>query len=555
MDQKTSRALLQHEPRHQLPRRTTPSAWRSALRWRRTTIIWWASVVALPAAVSLYFFSPPTFVASAEVLLSQATASAIDPKMSAVLPPVSFVDGQIKLLESDRVLQRVIDRLGLWHDPEVSEGTLPLGGVLARGSVVPQGREAHRNAQIAAFRERLKVASLAPAPAMRVSYMSADPYKAAAVATAVAEAYVEMTTAELRQEAQQAETHLAQRLTRLQERAATAQTSAVLPTQGSEPNSGRQHMEAALSAHLYGSTLAQYAEAVRGSKQASSEPRIVSAAASSRDDSTFRLGILALALSLGGLIGLGSAIRREAINRPVRSMSDLSAILGAPSLGCVSFVPGRRLFPKRTRARPLLLHDDHDNLRALLLRLRRDANGGGALVLGIASALEGEGKSTIAFNLAALAAEDGERVLLVDMDLHNCTLTNVLAEDGKDSLIEAINERRDLPDAVTHTEHGFDVLGERSLDDGVRPVSVLASQKMDALLSRARSLYDIVICDIPPVLDHADISAMADMLDRFVFVAEWGRTPAPALEQALERSPLVESRLLGTLLNKVPPRP
>jgi succinoglycan biosynthesis transport protein ExoP len=190
----------------------------------------------------------------------------------------------------------------------------------------------------------------------------------------------------------------------------------------------------------------------------------------------------------------------------------------------------------------------------LLLRLRRDANGGGALVLGIASSLEGEGKSTMAFNLAVLAAEDGERVLLVDMDLHNCALTNVLTEDGKDYLLDAINGRCELEAAIARTEHGFDVLGQRALDDGVRPISVLASRNMDSLLVRARSLYDIVICDVPPVLDHADISAMADSLDRFVFVAEWGRTPAPALERALQHSPLIESRLLGALLNKVPSR-
>ncbi len=525
-----------------------PSPLRAALRWQKATIAAWTLGVVLPAVAALQF-ATPTFVASSEVLLPVAMAAA-DEKTSSVSAPRAFINGQVKLLTSDRILQTVTDRLGLWNDPEIASPSAGFSPAWGRGTIVTDGRDGDRSARVAQLRDRLSVRALAPAPAIRVSYTSADPYKAAAVSNGLVQVYIETYNAEFRQQDQQAESSLAQRLTTLQERAAAAAQAASEPA---GQDGKRRQFEAILNVYrsLYETTLTQYSELVRGGKPAASEPRIVSAAIASRGDGVLRLGIMGMALAAGGLIGLASAVRREAA-RPVRSLDDIGANLGMPALGAVSLVSGRKLFPKRMRATPLLLHDDKDHLRALLLRIRRGANGSGPVLLGIASALRGEGKSTIAFNLAVLAVESGARVLLIDMDLHNSTLSKTLTEDGQSRLVDAVKGVCDLQDAIVATEHGFDFLGEHTLDDGVRPVTVLVSHTMQALLARARTLYDIVICDLPPVLDHADMGAMADALDYFVFIAEWGRTPAHALERALQCSPLVESRVLGTLLNKVP---
>jgi Mrp family chromosome partitioning ATPase len=544
----------QLSPRHDLSqrRRARSSALRAALKWQKRTIAAWTLGIALPAAAALQF-ATPTFVASAEVLLPVAMAA--DEKTNSVSTPDAFLNGQVKLLTSDRTLRTVIDRLGLWQDTEIAGTAAGFSGAFGRRSIVAEGRDGYRSAQVAQLRDRLSVTALAPAPAIRVSYTSAEPYKAAAVANGLVQAYIESYKAEFQQEDRQAESDLAQRLTTLQERAAAAaQAASSEPAkQDSGQDDKRRQIEAILNVYrsLYETTLAQYSELARGAKPAASEPRIVSAATASPGDGTLRLGIMGLALATGGLIGLALAVRREAAH-PVRSLNDISANLGMAALGAVSLVSGRKLFPKRMRATPLLLHDDKDHLRALLLRIRRGANRAGPVLLGVASALRGEGKSTVAFNLAVLAVEDGARVLLIDMDLHNSTLSKTLTEDGQSRLVDAIQGACDLQDAIVTTEHGFDFLGERTLDDGVRPVTVLVSHTMEALLARARTLYDIVICDLPPVLDHADMSAMADSLDFFVFIAEWGRTPAHALERALQCSPLVENRVLGALLNKMP---
>src|SRR5690606_35476739 len=119
----------------------------------------------------------------------------------------------------------------------------------------------------------------------------------------------ETVKAEARHEAQLAENQLAQRLTRLQEHLAAAPVER--PAQGNDANAKRRQLEVALGASLYGSTLAQYADVARANNLASSEPHIVKAAVPSRGDGTFRLGMLALALGVGSLIGLGTAIRRE----------------------------------------------------------------------------------------------------------------------------------------------------------------------------------------------------------------------------------------------------
>jgi Mrp family chromosome partitioning ATPase len=529
----------------------TPSALHAALKWRRPTVLAWMLGIALPVAIALYV-TAPTFVASAEVLLPVTlTSPTADVKTSTFPVPETFIDGQVKLLTSDRIVQTTMERLGLWNDAEIAEVALPFGVVLARSVVAPDTRETYRAARIAQFRNRFTVTSLAPAPAIRVSYTSKDPYKAAAAANGLVRTYIETYKAEFGPETGQAESTLAQRLTTLQEHAAAAAQAVVEPA---EQESRRRQLEATVNVYraLYETTLAQYSEAVRAVKPAASEPRVVSAAIALRADGIFRLAIMGLALGAGGLIGVASAVRREAKDRPVRSLNDISASATMPALATVSLVPGRKLLPSRMRAPPLLLHDDQDHLRALLLRLRRGVNVRAPFVLGVTSASRGEGKTTVAFNLGVLAAEGGARVLLADLDLHTCALSKALIDDGQSKLLEAIRGKCDLEEAAAATEHGFDVLGERALDDGVRPVALLASQPMDGLLARAREQYDIVICDLPPVLDHADISAMADAPDFFLFVVEWGRTPAPALERALQCLPLIESRLLGAVLNKAP---
>jgi Mrp family chromosome partitioning ATPase len=170
-------------------------------------------------------------------------------------------------------------------------------------------------------------------------------------------------------------------------------------------------------------------------------------------------------------------------------------------------------------------------------------------VIGVVSAFQGEGKSTVAFNLCVLEAESGKRVLLIDANLHRPSLGRSLP---RGTLLPPLEGRAKLTDSVTRSELGFDFLGECSADPPTHPAVLLASPAMRNLIGSARNLYDCVVCDLPNVLGHADVRAAADVFDAFVLVTEWGRTPAAAATRAALKSTAISDRLVGVIINKAP---
>jgi Mrp family chromosome partitioning ATPase len=70
------------------------------------------------------------------------------------------------------------------------------------------------------------------------------------------------------------------------------------------------------------------------------------------------------------------------------------------------------------------------------------------------------------------------------------------------------------------------------------------------MLNAARSDYDYILVDLPPILPVVDVKAVAHLFDAFILVVEWGSTPADEILQAAAASPILSERLLGAVLNK-----
>jgi len=70
------------------------------------------------------------------------------------------------------------------------------------------------------------------------------------------------------------------------------------------------------------------------------------------------------------------------------------------------------------------------------------------------------------------------------------------------------------------------------------------------MLKRARSTYDYVLVDLPPILPVVDVKAAAQLFDAFVMVVEWGSTSTDELVKAIGSTPVLSDRLLGAVLNK-----
>jgi polysaccharide biosynthesis transport protein len=73
---------------------------------------------------------------------------------------------------------------------------------------------------------------------------------------------------------------------------------------------------------------------------------------------------------------------------------------------------------------------------------------------------------------------------------------------------------------------------------------------MKKMLENARSSYDYILVDLPPILPVVDVRAVAHLFDAFVMVVEWGNTSTDEIVKAVGSSPILSERLLGTVLNK-----
>jgi succinoglycan biosynthesis transport protein ExoP len=178
-----------------------------------------------------------------------------------------------------------------------------------------------------------------------------------------------------------------------------------------------------------------------------------------------------------------------------------------------------------------------------------------AKVICVLSSVPGEGKTTVATNLAAhFARHSTTRVLLVDADLHRPSLTERVAPDAKVGLKEALAEPTALSKYVLRQERlNLDVLPCPVSDRVPNAAELLGTAEMGQLIDTAREAYDLVIIEVPPMAAVVDYKMIARHCDRFVFVVEWGKTSQRMVIECLHDASAFLDRIVCIVLNKVDP--
>jgi capsular exopolysaccharide synthesis family protein len=187
-------------------------------------------------------------------------------------------------------------------------------------------------------------------------------------------------------------------------------------------------------------------------------------------------------------------------------------------------------------------------LRYAVEHMRQD---NGLRVVGIVSPSSRDGKSVISTNLAGALAQSPEvRVLLVEADLRQPSLSLLLGLGTQ--------RRAGLVDAVLDTKHTLSdvVLNIGAFNLAVllagsptnNPYEILRSSRFQALLNDARSNYDFVVVDTPPVLLCPDSRLIEDRVDGFIVVVSANKTPRKLVDDTLGE--LAEEKVLGLVFNK-----
>ena len=172
-------------------------------------------------------------------------------------------------------------------------------------------------------------------------------------------------------------------------------------------------------------------------------------------------------------------------------------------------------------------------------------------VIGVTSTLPGEGKSTVSSNLAQLIAHAGKKVILLDGDLRNPTLTRSLSPNARLGLIDVLAANVRLQDALHFDSETRLAFLPTVLESRLAHTSeILASDAFRNLVDDLKRDYDYVIIDLSPLAPVVDVRATTATVDSYLYVIEWGKTRINLVQRQLESAPELAERLLGLVLNK-----
>jgi len=193
--------------------------------------------------------------------------------------------------------------------------------------------------------------------------------------------------------------------------------------------------------------------------------------------------------------------------------------------------------------------DLSEAFRGLRTSVLLSSGGRSASSILVTSAQPGEGKTTVAANLAISLAQLGRRVLLVDADMRHPTMQKYFPQRGS-QLSSYLAGEGTWQDMAYHTA----VRGLYVLLCGPLPVNaaeLVSSDRMRALVQEAAKEYDFVILDSPPLLNVADTRILANTVDATILVVKGGDTPRQVVQYAESQARAAGANLMGVVLNNL----
>jgi polysaccharide biosynthesis transport protein len=170
-------------------------------------------------------------------------------------------------------------------------------------------------------------------------------------------------------------------------------------------------------------------------------------------------------------------------------------------------------------------------------------------VLLITSPLGGDGKTTISYNLAVSFAQHGRKVLLLDSDMRKPNVHNLFRATRNDGLSEVLTGGISFARAIRPHDYLKNLYLLPSGATPPNPAELIDSRRFDALIEEAKSQFDLVIIDSPPILMVTDPVILSTKTDGTIIVLRSQKTTGPVLKRAVEVLSHSPGRKLGFVIN------
>ena len=153
-------------------------------------------------------------------------------------------------------------------------------------------------------------------------------------------------------------------------------------------------------------------------------------------------------------------------------------------------------------------------------------------VIQVCSSMQGEGKSVTVLNIGATYAEDGKKVIVVDLDFRRPKLHRSFRIENKNGITDVLAGNVKLEDAIKHGENGIDCLNR-----GTKvpyPTAILGSENMAKVFETLRKQYEYIIVDCPPILAVSDAAIVSKLCDGCLFVVSQSKTEKAAARESVK---------------------
>jgi capsular exopolysaccharide synthesis family protein len=564
------------------------------LRRRRIVVVGTIAIF-IGIAIAVTALVPPRYTATSTILIdprrSQVAEEQVTPPTNPDNQDSSVVDSAVQLIQSGAVLRRVVESLKLSNDPEFGPHSSWFGriaGLLDFGPRPPPARQSSQDLAtektIETLQRRVKVERQQTTSVIDISATAYDPKKAARIANAMADSYMieqingkydankiaaswfHKRIANLANQGQA----LQNSLVRLQASGNTQSSQVRLRDMVSELNANRKQYE---------DLLTRYNQTAAHEGLDLSDSRIVTRAdiplapSFPRPLLTFALAIF-LGCGFGGILAMVVDYR----DRRVKTMQQAEEITHISALAAVPLVQTRQLALRARRGRKALRRHDLSDaamlpslmqpplmryvldaptslfaeaVRSTRLAVQHGAHGDPVKLVVVSSSIDGEGKTTLAVNLALSLAAIGMKTVLIDGDLRNPEVTRSLCPKARVGVIDIACGHVPLEQGVLIDESsGLAVMPSPPRHEAFINEFVF-TDAMSNLLHHLRQLYDFIIVDAPPLMPLVDARALAQKADGIVLAIRWDATPQDVVLHAIDTLGPSLERIVGTVLTRV----